>query len=233
MKNELVDPQLGTIKLRRNHLSKSIKISIKPDASIHVSMPPRTPLFVVKRFIESSKKELLSIRESKATIAEKIYQDQDIIGRSHKIILDTSKPKLQTRIHGQSIKWFVPESIESSSHEAQTVLAAPIKKVLTAQAKAYLPRRLKYLADLHDLSFSAVQFGNPKGRWGSCSSQKIIRLNIALMNVPLELIDYVLIHELCHTVQMNHSSDFWELVASISPSYREHRRLLKKHSPYL
>jgi len=233
MKNELVDPQLGTIKLRRNHLSKSIKISVKPDASIYVSMPPRTPLFVVKRFIESSKKELLSIRKAKQTGLEKLYADQDLIGRSHKIVLDRSKPKLQTRIHGQSIKWFVPKSLDPSSTEAQAALVAPIKKVLTAQAKAYLPRRLKNLAERYNLTFDAVYYGNPKGRWGSCSSQKIIRLNVALMNVPLELTDYVLIHELCHTVQMNHSSDFWELVESIDPNYREHRKLLKKYSPYL
>ena len=98
---------------------------------------------------------------------------------------------------------------------------------------AYLPRRLQYLADLGDFHYTKVRYGNAKGRWGSCSSQGVISLNVALMRLPKELIDYVLIHELSHTKHLNHSEAFWSLVETYYPDYKTARKELKSYSPYL
>ncbi|MDR0546646.1 MAG: M48 family metallopeptidase [Dysgonamonadaceae bacterium] len=83
---------------------------------------------------------------------------------------------------------------------------------LRRQALSYLPKQLKYLADTHHFHYQSVKIRKSKTRWGSCSSKKIINLSFYLMLLPVHLIDYVLLHELCHTVEMNHSVAFWTLL---------------------
>ncbi|MDR0540592.1 MAG: M48 family metallopeptidase [Dysgonamonadaceae bacterium] len=80
------------------------------------------------------------------------------------------------------------------------------------RAKQYLPAELQRLARLHGFHYSRVKIRKSKTRWGSCSSKGIINLSFYLMLLPLHLIEYVLLHELCHTVEMNHSAAFWSLL---------------------
>ena len=146
-------------------------------------------------------------------------------------ILTGSVSSSTRTIKQQLLRVALPRGSELTSATSQNYIRASVKKTLEKEARAYLPRRLQYLADTYNMSFASIRYGNQKGRWGSCSSGGTISLNVALMNLPHELIDYVLIHELCHTKQMNHSSDFWGLVESILPEYREHRTKLKTCSP--
>ncbi|GHU72002.1 zinc protease [Bacteroidia bacterium] len=83
---------------------------------------------------------------------------------------------------------------------------------LRRQALSYLPKQLKYLAKTHHFQYQSVKIRKSKTRWGSCSSKKTINLSFYLMLLPIHLIDYVLLHELCHTVEMNHSLAFWNLL---------------------
>jgi len=110
-------------------------------------------------------------------------------------------------------------------------------KLLKKRAAAYLPYRLNYLASLHGFDCTIGKLGLRKTRWGSCTSNKTISLNIGLMQFTSKpdehhpLIDYVIIHELCHTRHMNHSREFWAEVGKYDPYYREHRKTLKQHRP--
>ena len=84
--------------------------------------------------------------------------------------------------------------------------------MLRRKAQSILPERLKKLADLHSFSYSSVKIRKSRCRWGSCSVKKNINLSFYLMLLPDHLIEYVMLHELCHTVQMNHSPVFWALL---------------------
>lgn len=105
------------------------------------------------------------------------------------------------------------------------------KKILARQARKYLPYRLEYLAKLYGYEFEKCRLTHANTRWGSCSSNKTISLNIGLMQVPEKLRDYVIIHELAHLNHMDHSKAFWSEVAQHDPHYKEHRKRLKMFSP--
>jgi predicted metal-dependent hydrolase len=98
---------------------------------------------------------------------------------------------------------------------------------LRRRAKRELPLRLARLARSSGLGYEGVSIRQQRTRWGSCSRQGSISLNAKLLLLPASAVDYVLLHELCHTVEMNHSERFWMLVEEHDPDYREHRRLMK------
>ncbi len=105
------------------------------------------------------------------------------------------------------------------------------KKLLSKKAKAYLPYRVDYFANLYHYSYQKLRFSHANTRWGSCSSNRTISLNIGLMQLPKELQDYVILHELAHLNHMDHSANFWAEVEKHDPNYRLHRQQLKKFSP--
>ena len=105
------------------------------------------------------------------------------------------------------------------------------KKILTKRAKEYLPYRLEYYAKLYGYTYERLRFSHASTRWGSCSSNRTISLNIGLMQLPEPLRDYVLIHELAHLNHMDHSPAFWSEVAAHDPNYKSHRKKLRYFSP--
>ena len=111
--------------------------------------------------------------------------------------------------------------------EDRELVREVIRKFLADRGKAHLPALLKILSKELGLPFNGVSIRGQKTRWGSCSSRKNINLNFKLLLLDPSLVRYVIIHELCHTRHMNHSRDFWKLVAEFDPDYREHERLLK------
>lgn len=107
------------------------------------------------------------------------------------------------------------------------------KKVLMKKAKAYLPYRLEYFAKLYNYKYDKCRLTHAGTRWGSCSSNKTISLNIGLMKVPEPLRDYVILHELAHLNHMDHSKAFWAEVGSHDKNYKNHDKKLKAFSPGL
>jgi predicted metal-dependent hydrolase len=103
---------------------------------------------------------------------------------------------------------------------------------LRRQAKLFLPKELERLAKEHGFRYKGVKIQKSKTRWGSCSSKAIINLSLYLMNLPSHLIEYVLLHELCHTLQMNHGPAFWALMDEhTGGKAKALRSELKSHTP--
>jgi predicted metal-dependent hydrolase len=111
----------------------------------------------------------------------------------------------------------------------------PAAEVATLKARAAeeLPPQLLALAARHQLEVTRVTIRNQRSRWGSCSSRGHITLNFRLMLMPPEVREYILIHELMHLKQANHSIRFWRLVEAACPGFRDAERWLKKHGPSL
>lgn len=100
-------------------------------------------------------------------------------------------------------------------------------ETLTQQAKAWIPERTAFWAKQMGLSYGRVTIRHQRSCWGSCSGKGNLNFNCLLMLFPREVADYVIIHELCHRVNLNHSKEFWALVAKFDPDYATHRSWLK------
>jgi predicted metal-dependent hydrolase len=224
------DKEFGRITVRRSALAHSVKIRVAANGTLSASLPMYAPMFMIKRLIQSSReelRELLSQQQPTMTIT-----DGMMVGKSHKLsVYGTPTSKLAVKRHGQVISVYMPADYSLASPEVVAAVRREMQAALRIEAKNYLPRRLNYLADELGYTYDKVRFSHASGRWGSCSSNGTVSLNIALMKLPHELIDYVLVHELSHTREMNHSAAFWQLVAQGDPHYKLHRRELKRHSP--
>lgn len=95
------------------------------------------------------------------------------------------------------------------------------------QACIHLPQRLAALSQKIQLPYCSVSIRNQRTRWGSCTAKKAINLNYKLVFLRPNLVEHILIHELCHTVHLNHSIKFWQLVARFDPAWRAHNREIK------
>lgn len=128
---------------------------------------------------------------------------------------------------------YLPTGFSQNSLMFHQKISKNVKKILTKKAKLYLKERLQILAKRHNFSYFKFRISHAKTRWGSCSSQKVISLNIALMKLDFDLIDYVILHELTHTVHLNHSKNFWNHLTSVLPNAKELEKNIKKHTPEL
>lgn len=224
------DEEFGKITIRRSPRATQVRVRVAPDGTLRASLPLYAPLFLVKRLLKSSRGELREILAQSQTNEQ--YSDGMRIGKSHSLIvkhISFGAPKVSR--HGQQIIVQLPTGSDLNEPEISRAIRDVVISALRVEAKSYLPKRLSYLAKQYGFSYEKVRFSHASGRWGSCSSTGTISLNIALMKLPFELIDYVVIHELSHTKFMNHSPLFWKLVEAGDPEYRTHRRLLKSETP--
>lgn len=224
------DEEFGKITIRRSARASQVRLRVGPDGTLRASLPLYAPTFLVKRLVKSSRKELRELLEQSVPTVE--YQDGMRIGKSHALQVRMGNP-LRVRRQGQLIEISLPPSKTLRSPDVIKAIREVVQVALRVEAKSYLPRRLSHLAEKLNCEYQSVRFSHASGRWGSCSSEGTISLNIALMKLPFELIDYVIVHELAHTKHLNHSPEFWEEVRRGDPDYRLHRTALKQETPTL
>ena len=106
-------------------------------------------------------------------------------------------------------------------------------QALADKALEIIPERVRYFAPLVGVGYGRVTIRNQRTRWGSCSSDGNLNFNCLLMLTPDHVVDYVVVHELCHRLEMNHSARFWAQVERVLPDYRESRDWLKAHGQEL
>ena len=229
----LIDEEFGDIAIRYYPSSRSLRFRLTPKGALTISAPTRTSKLTLSHSVESNR---TVIRQMIADSRKDVSYDKNMpIGKSHRLAIIVSSLHGNLKIHTKDrIIYAYTDSIDSIKvKESQQLIQKEVIKALKKEAKAYLPRRLKHLAERHGYEYEATRLTHAGTRWGSCSSSGTISLNIALMKLEPELIDYVLLHELCHTSEMNHSESFWSELERADPHYKLHRRTIKRFSPAL
>ncbi|MDE7247138.1 MAG: M48 family metallopeptidase [Lachnospiraceae bacterium] len=132
--------------------------------------------------------------------------------------------------------WIITHWLEAKEHAARRPVSdltyhqrAALEKRYIEAAREYFPKRVSYFQPLTGGSYDRITIRDQKTRWGSCSAKGTLSFNWRLMLAPPAVLDYVVVHELCHLTHMNHSAAFWALVESVCPDYRVHRKWLKEH----
>lgn len=221
------DSELGLIKLMRND-GRYIRIRVRTNGEVVVSAPRRTPMVQIERFVVESRD---SVKKSLSKIAnQRKYSDGDLVGMEHRLVIK-SGVRYATHIIDGNVVVSIPSGV--SAAQRRQMISQSVAKALKVEAQHYLPKRLRYLALKHGYKYDRVRLTFAKTRWGSCSSSGTISLNVALMTLPAELIDYVLMHELTHTIHMDHGAGFWNDLERTLPGVKKLDQQLKEYSPYL
>ena len=111
----------------------------------------------------------------------------------------------------------------------RTVALKQLTMYLKTKLTEYIEQRLEPLSEQIGVTYKSIKVRQYKRRWGSCDKQGRLTFNVQLALAPTEIIDYVIVHELCHRVYLNHSSEFWQLVETHSPLYRDCDKWLKEN----
>ena len=105
-----------------------------------------------------------------------------------------------------------------------------IKEWYLSQTSIIINERIKFFSTLMDVKYSKIKIKDNSTRWGSCSSQGRLNFSLYLIAFPIDIIDYVVVHELAHLKEFNHSKKFWEIISNIDPNYKEKSTYLKKYA---
>ena len=223
-------PEFGEIIVKRSPRARGVSVHVNLDGALVATAPRLVPLYFIRQSISESAESIQALLRKHPS--RPIYRDGDMIGYKHTLHISHGA-KESTKITNETILVTLSQATDPSGREAQALISETVKKALRKDARTYLEARLKILARRHTFAYTTVRLTHAATRWGSCSSKGTISLNIALMKLPLDLIDYVLIHELCHTREMNHSAAFWDHVAAILPNYKSLRTRIKRQTPVL
>ncbi len=179
--------------------------------------------------------EIKIVRSSRKTVSIQINQDLSVVVRAPRWV---SKRELDLIIKEKE-PWIIAQveklSAKKAAYEANrpTPLTTLELNELADQALAVIPERVKYYAPIVGVNYGRITIRNQRTRWGSCSGKGNLNFNCLLMKTSPEIIDYVVVHELCHRKEMNHSAAFWKLVENVLPDYRERRKWLRDHGQEL
>ncbi len=169
------------------------------------------------------------IRSARKTLAIQIHPDGSIVVRAP---LRMPAKDIQAFVEEKSA--WIQKHLEKAKQQAEVIpfIEDEIRSLADA-ALIDLPQRVKHFAPLVGVSVNRITIRSQRTRWGSCSAKGNLNFNCLLMLCPEEVRDYVVVHELCHRLEMNHSPRFWAQVERILPDYRTHRKWLKDHGNQL
>lgn len=218
---------IGKVQLAKRRGNTNIRLSYARDGSIRVSLPYFVPYKTAIDFVKSKENWLKKHKPNPISVIE----DGDRLGKYHRFefITSLSASRPQTRVTERKIRVTLPNGMELDDQQAVNAAGRGAHKALKIEADNLLPPRLKQLAAKFDFDYKSVSTKKLISRWGSCSQHKDIVLNIYLVQLPWELIDYVILHELVHTEHLNHSDEFWSRFDQILPGAKKYRKELKKY----
>lgn len=175
------------------------------------------------------------IRSNRRTIAIQINTDLSLTVRAP---YGMSERRIWQFVEEKSA--WIEKHMRSMQEKIKGMEANPVEPMTTEElrhlaedALSYIPKRVAFYARQMQVSYGRITIRNQRTRWGSCSAKGNLNFNCLLMLAPAEVIDYVVVHELCHRREMNHSERFWGEVEKVLPEYKKSQNWLKVHGEEL
>jgi Predicted metal-dependent hydrolase len=207
---EFIDEEIGKVVVIPHKRAKHI-IARRKGGHIQLTVPQRFNLKNIPSVLRELKPKIKSMKPpSVATLSE-----NDVISSftfDARIVRDSFIEKISLSLKNGKLLVLVPSRYDISQPEIQKTIREAIIGVLRMEAKRVLPEKTAFFAQKHQLTYHQININKSKSRWGSCSIRKNINFSLFLLLLPEKLIDYVVLHELAHTVEMNHSDNFWKLL---------------------
>lgn len=218
-----------TVTIYKRKTNRNLRLSIDSKGEVRVTIPLWAPYVSGLKFATSRLTWIKTQRPDK-----QFLKQGQAIGKAHHLQFVAGAAAVpSSRIVGGLIRVNYPKHQAIFDSDIQHKATTASIRALRLQAEQLLPQRVAKLAELHDYQYRTVTIKRLKSRWGSCDHQGNIVLNLYLMQLPWECIDYVIVHELVHTVVMRHGPNFWRVMKQELPNVDELKRLVRSYQPIL
>lgn len=208
---EYVDTDLGRLVFRINNRCKRV---IARRLSVHylITIPEGLSSKQIKDAVDSMKPRLLQLkaRPTQLITTETTFRAFSFVAQ---IRQTSSSNGYKVGLRNEVLTLDVPMKADISSPEAQRIIKELITRALRYEAKRLFPDKVRIWAEKLGLKYNGLKINSSVSRWGSCSTSQNINLSLYLLLLPERFIDYVILHELAHTVEMNHSERFWKVLS--------------------
>ncbi len=219
---------MGYVTVTKRRGNRHLRLSITQSGQIRVSIPMWASYQAGLDFARSSQRWI----NHRLPEMQLLQTGQRIApGFTLRFVAQSQLDRLRAKTENSMVTIMHPIDIDSTHTNVQSFAKTKLTKVLRQEAQNQLPKRLETLAKQHNINYRLLKIKLLKQRWGSCDQTGLIVLNLCLIQLPSELIDYVILHELAHTKHLNHSPEFWQALESICPNAHKLRQELRKYSP--
>lgn len=210
------DKDLGEIRLVENKRARRIIVRRKGD-HLRLIYPPSVTMSYIEKTITEMKPRLKSLLDRKPeNIVFSPQSDFNTFSFRLQITTSLSASNYYMNLKDGILGISCPADTVFEDESVQAIIRISVEKALRYEANRIFPSKVKFFAEKYGFKYTGVKINKSRTRWGSCSSKKSINLSYYCMLLPEYLIDFVILHELCHTVEMNHGDKFWQLLDNAS-----------------
>lgn len=196
---------------------KKMSLDVTPEGYVTVKAPPKTDEAEIIEFVKSNSKEILSVLE-KLENRRYITREKSYVSEETFLYLGYARSLSQ-----------LLDQIPDSDEKAQEM----IKKFYLSKTGEIVKKRVKHFEGIIGVKAKSVSIVDSPSTWGTCNSLRDLTFNYRLSMASESVIDYVVIHELCHMHHLNHDRSFWRKVGAYDPSYRDHQEYLARFGPFM
>jgi predicted metal-dependent hydrolase len=229
-------PLLGEVCFRKMASSRVIRITVRAGKSVLVTLPLRAPFAEAEHMLHERTDWVLATSQrlqQRKEAAQTIFTPETEFGiYSRKVqLVPQPRDNVLVQVTPEVAFIYYPENRSVNEEAVQVAIRKAVEHACRVEAHEVLPQRIAQLAAACHLSYKKLLLKNTRTYWGMCSPDNSIVLNIHLMHLPRHLVDYVILHELAHTIHKNHGPKFWELLDRLANGQaRAYSREMKKYS---
>lgn len=216
---------MDSYSLKRVSRSRTVRVRIDPGGAVVVTAPKYTPKFIIDKFVKANE-DWIQRHVAKTKLVKTAFPvfewEQRVVsylGRLFQIKITDDRLRMTVKDYVMTIS-----PVTGLESDAKKMLVSWLKR----EGEREITERVKIWAPKMETNFTGIKFRQQKSRWGSCTRDNRLSFNWRLVHFKPEIIDYVVVHELAHTIHHDHSKAFWEKVAEFSPGYKQQIKILHR-----